>query len=94
MGCNLRGVILSGLKFRRLKFATGRLIKRQTFIDKADFGGANLEHAGLTDVYLSRADFTNANLRAANLAGSLLKDPIFCNTTMPDGSTNDSGCIR
>ena len=64
------------------------------YLYKVDLRGANLEHAVLVDVYLSKADFTDANLRAENLGGSLLKDAIFCNTTMPNGSTNNSGCTR
>ncbi|MCS5599827.1 MAG: hypothetical protein NZ707_08760 [Rhodospirillales bacterium] len=28
------------------------------------------------------------------MAGALLKDVVFCNTIMPDGSTNNSGCTR
>ena len=61
---------------------------------KSDLRGANLEDADLTDVYLAKADLTDANLRGAHLAGVLLKDVVFCNTTMPDGSTNNSGCTR
>ena len=65
-----------------------------SYLYKADLRGANLEDADLTDVYLAKADLTEANLRGAQLAGSLLKDVVFCNTTMPDGTTNNSGCTR
>ena len=56
--------------------------------------GVNLEDTDLTDGCLSRVDLTDADLRADNLAGSLLKDAIFCNATMPDWSANNSGCTR
>ena len=49
---------------------------------KADLRGAILEDADLIGV----------NLRAPDLVRSLVKYAIFCTTTMPDGSTNSSGC--
>ena len=61
---------------------------------KADLRGANLEDADLTGAYLAKADLTDANLRGAHLAVVLLKDVVFCNTIMPDGSTNKSGRTR
>ena len=49
--------------------------------------GANLEGANLIGVDLSGADLTDANLKGAKMRGA-----IFCNTTMPDGTKNNSGC--
>ncbi|MFY9219087.1 MAG: pentapeptide repeat-containing protein [Candidatus Nanopelagicales bacterium] len=34
----------------------------------------------------------NADLSGANLSFADLTGAVFCNTTMPDGSTNNSGC--
>ena len=76
-------------------------------LDGADLSGANLtgarlwlvklEKADLTGADLSDADLSNAllvdaNLTDARLTGATLTDAIFCNTTMPDGSVNDSDC--
>ena len=37
-------------------------------------------------------NFTGANLTGANLKGVNLDGVIFCNTTMPDKTINNSGC--
>ena len=37
-------------------------------------------------------NFTRADLTGANLAGVSLDGVILCNTTMPDGSINDTSC--
>ena len=37
-------------------------------------------------------DLPNANLAGANLLGAYLRGAIFCHTTMPDGSINNTGC--
>ena len=41
---------------------------------------------------LSGADLEGANLRKANLKDANLGSVRLCNTTMPDGSVNNSGC--
>jgi uncharacterized protein YjbI with pentapeptide repeats len=53
----------------------------------ADLRGANLAGANLYD-----ADLSGANLLGADLTDATLIDTIFCETIMPDGSTNDEGC--
>ncbi len=63
----------------------------------------NLSRANLRGADLSGVDFTRANLSGACLVNADFTDAtftnstnlynaIFCNTTMPDGSVNDSGC--
>ncbi len=64
--------------------------------------GANLGGANLADADASGANFSGANLGAclvdANLTGAVFNgstntgSAIFCRTTMPDGSENNSGC--
>jgi len=82
--CNLEGSTLSGsLRGAHLK-------------------GANLKSANLTGADLTDADLTGANLTNANLTDTDLTNAItppslwdgvtFCNTTMPDGTVNNSGC--
>lgn len=54
----------------------------------ADLTGVNFTRANLSGSCLVDADFTDATFaNSTNLYGA-----IFCNTTMPDGSINDSGC--
>jgi hypothetical protein len=54
----------------------------------ADLAGADLRGASLRDACL-----INANLTGAIIDGTTsLEGAIFCNTTMPDGSTRDTGC--
>ena len=51
----------------------------------ANFSGANLGKACLID-----ADLTGATLNGSTNTGGA----IFCRTTMPNGTTNDSGCSK
>ena len=48
---------------------------------------ASLSYANLSGADLSRANLFDANLREANVKGAT-----FCNTTMPDGTINNSDC--
>ena len=41
---------------------------------------------------MTPTNFTRADLTGANLAGVSLDGVILCNTTMPDGSINDTSC--
>jgi uncharacterized protein YjbI with pentapeptide repeats len=74
---------------------------------RADFSGANLHLANFTNAYLREANFTGADLSdavltkanlkgavltGANLKGAQTEGAKFCNTVMPDGAVNDSGC--
>ena len=45
------------------------------------------ERSNLPATNLTGADLTGANLKGVNLDGV-----IFCNTTMPDKTINNSGC--
>ena len=47
----------------------------------------DLVQADLSGANLSRANLFDANLREANVKGAT-----FCNTTMPDGTINNSDC--
>ena len=39
------------------------------------------------------ADLSNANLKGAHILGTKFNGAILCNTTMPDGHVEYSGCI-
>jgi uncharacterized protein YjbI with pentapeptide repeats len=43
---------------------------------------------------LRGADLHQADLSEADLTGAKLLYAVFCNTTMPDGSINNSNCKR
>ena len=68
----------------------------------ADLTGADLTGADLTGADLTGADLTGADLQNARLEGAGLRDANlmnanfhmarFCNTTMPDGSKENSDC--
>jgi hypothetical protein len=58
----------------------------------ANFSGATLINANFSSANLDKTCFVGANLRGARMAGTNTGTVIFCRTTMPDGSTNDSGC--
>ena len=59
----------------------------------ANLMGAKLGDARLRGANLKGADLWGADLWGANLADTNLEGVIFCNTTMPDGSVNNSGCF-
>jgi hypothetical protein len=73
-----------------------------TDLSYANLHGADLSYtylvssymtgADLSDANLSSADLRSAGLYQADLTGADLSNAIFCNTTMPDGSQNNSGC--
>lgn len=61
-------------------------------LDGADFTGADLTDAELAYADLVGADLAGTDLYGAALAGADLHGAIFCNTTMPCGGVNNSGC--
>lgn len=64
-------------------------------ISRANLRGANLSGANLTKANLSGACLVDADFTGATFASNTnLSNAIFCNTIMPDGSVNDSGCAR
>ena len=64
----------------------------KTNLSQTDLTGANVTGANLTNAILSMVNLTWADLTGANLAGANVEGTIFCNTTMPDGTNNNSGC--
>ena len=51
-----------------------------------------MEGANLTDTDLTGANFTGANLRGASLIGAKIDRIILCDTVMPTGELDNSGC--
>jgi hypothetical protein len=87
---------------------TARINTRCDFSGSALFRGLAAQASNLSQANFTLADLSGANLRAANLRGACLvgadlmsaivdestrfTGAIFCQTTMPDGSVNNSGC--
>ncbi len=61
-------------------------------LSEANLSGANLYKADLEGANLSGAVLSGANLRFTFLTGENLEGAILCNTTMPDGTIDNSGC--
>jgi hypothetical protein len=62
-------------------------------LSRSNLRGADLTGVNFTRANLSGACLVNANFFGATFANNTnLYNAIFCNTTMPDGSVNNSGC--
>lgn len=84
-GCDFRGADLDTAwladgSFQGASFREADL--GSAFLDGADLSGASFRDACLVD-----ADFYGANVDGADFRGA-----IFCNTYLPDGSIDNSGC--
>lgn len=76
----------------------------QSDLDGANFSDANLTGASFGSSSLKGANFSNANLSGASFGGADLEgsdmtetdtsSTIFCNTIMPNGDVNNSGCDK
>jgi Pentapeptide repeats (8 copies) len=78
-------------------FATSTLFRnkdvRGANLSQSSFVGADLRGADLRGANLSGSCFVSADLTGARLGSSVnLHGAIFCNTVMPDGRIDDSGC--
>ena len=58
-----------------------------------NLGGANLKNADLTLTNLESANLGGADLRGAKLDRAYMNEAILCNTIMPDGRIEYSGCL-
>jgi hypothetical protein len=89
-GQNLSNCDFSGVQFPG-KSLRGANLSGTLFDDanlcSADLRGANLQNADFRFANLTRADFRGTNLGQANTAGAL-----FCQTVLPSGKLDNSGC--
>ena len=86
---------LTGAMARDLRLFRARLAR--AILTRAELWGADLRRADLTDADLRDAnlravDLTGADLARAQIAGANLRNACICNTVMPDGRTEVSGC--
>ncbi len=65
---------------------------RRKNLSNAKLTGADLRGAILYSANLRGADLTGAVLYSANLTGADLTGAILCQTLMPEGKFNNSGC--
>jgi hypothetical protein len=62
-------------------------------LSKSNFVGANLRGADFRGANLGGSCLISADLTGAKLGNSVnLRNAIFCNTIMPDGRRDDTGC--
>lgn len=61
-------------------------------LGKSSFRGADLRGADFQGADLGGACFVGADLEGAKLGGAALNGATFCNTVLPDGTVDDSGC--
>lgn len=89
-GANLEGADLSKSDLRKVELTGANLAKadiRDSDLTDATLVGADLVGAKLKHANLTRADFTGATVAIGQLSSAYL-----CNTVMPNGTKNDSGC--
>lgn len=103
-GSNFRYAKMYLAKFKRSKFIRSKFYKALMYKMEAhhcDFTGADLSHAECIDVDFRYSNMTDAKLDHANFTGAILmgvqnlkpsETTIFCQTIMPDGKINNSGC--
>ena len=65
---------------------------RRATLTNADLVGANLSDSDLRGTVFLGADLSNANLKGAHTLGTKFTGVILCNTTMPEGYVEFSGC--
>ena len=100
-GANLAAANLSGADLTGGNFTEANLTEADLSMTRL-YGAllldANLTYATLRGANLFLADVSGASLRSADLTGASLEstqnisEAIFCDTTMPDGTKNNSGC--
>lgn len=96
---NMRGVVFSSSRASGVDFGLANLAEAKfysTNLSGALFVGANLRNATFSQgTIIDNADFTDADLTGAvfeSLGASTGRPPIYCRTTMPDGSMNNENC--
>ena len=95
---SMASVLWSDLSEANFRNATMRGINLyHSDLRRANLNGADLEGAKLWQVNITGANLNDTNLTNADLTGAVvnktdLDGPIYCNTTMPNGLLNNSGC--
>jgi len=90
LAAKLSGGNFSGANFEGAYMA--RIDLSGADLTNANLKGANLYQASLFEANLSGADLTDVDLSFADMDDAVTDGAIFCRTTMPDTSINNSGC--
>ena len=88
--CDLTAAYLSGADLVFTNLSGANLSGED--LSEANLFYTNLSAADLSGANLSGVDLNEVNLSAADLEGANLAEAKFCNTTMDDGTINNSGC--
>lgn len=92
---NLSGAILIGVDLGTANLTNANLTRadlRGANLSDANLTGADLTGAVVTVTSFARANFSGANLTGLDLDVANTVGAKFCNTTMPDGVMNRTGC--
>ena len=89
-GANANGAIMEYASLQNA-YLNGADLYGAQFYD-ASLQYANLMNADLQWAGLQEANLHNANMHGANMQNAYLGGISFCQTTMPDGSTNNANC--
>lgn len=92
---NLNGSTLVGVWFTRSRLQGANFEKANlsgALFDYALLMGANFKKANFKGATLNFADLTDADLTGAKIEDAVLRGVLYCNTTMPNGDINNSGC--
>ena len=65
---------------------------RRATLTNADLVGANLSDSDLRGTVFLGTELSNANLKGAHTLGTKFNGALLCNTTMPEGHVEYSGC--
>ena len=84
---NFQGADLSNVNFQGAKLQGINL-------QKANLSGVNFQGAELLQTNLSQANLSGIDFRNARLREHRYEEAIFCETIMPDGVKDNSGCDR
>lgn len=99
-GADLTSANLSEVVLRGANLSSAKLISvnfKKANLSRVNFTGADLQKANLQQAELDNAIWTNADLSGADLTdatgfGANTSGAKLCQTIMPNGTTNDSGC--
>ena len=99
-GADLTSANLSEVMLRAANLSGAKLISvnfKKANLSRVNFTGADLQKANLQQAELDNAIWTNADLSGADLTDATGFDANtsgakLCQTIMPNGTNNDSGC--
>jgi len=94
-GCDLWGINLEGAELPNANLSGANLKDsdlRNANLKDSDLRNANLSDSDLRGAVFLNADLSNANLSGAHIHGTEFQGAILCNTVMPEGQVEFSGC--